>query len=240
MLSIRRFALSLALAACALPAAQAQESSSSVAPQAPAQTPTASQQASVQARIRARREQRRTAAMRDAYMHQYEAYTGIGYLRFTPGPSRQRLTYYAWNVGLTRYMNERLGITVDGRGYFGTAYVGLNYYGLTRPAISQYQAMAGPTYRFYLKPKYAFSGRVLGGLAHGNFSGDTNQLGGTTLGLYPDGNTYAINAGVSGEVNLTPSIAFRLTPEYAFTGFGSTQQASRGFTGSIVYRFGRQ
>jgi hypothetical protein len=206
-------------------------------PPVAAQTP---QQLSVQARIRARREQRRAAAIHDAYSHLYESYANMGYLRFKPGPSLQRLTYYAWDTGLTRYFNERLGVTVDGRGYYGTAFVGLNPSGITRPAISQYDAMAGPTYRFYLQPRYSVAGRVMAGYAYGNFSADTNGFGGKTLGTYPDGHTFAASASVIGEINLSPSIAFRLAPEYFFTGFGSTTQASRGFTGGVVYRFGKQ
>jgi hypothetical protein len=238
MYSFRRIALSLALVTLAVPALQAQSSSSN--PPTQAQPAATTQQLSVQARIRARREQRRSNAIHEAYSHRYEAYTGVGYLRFTPGPDRQRTTLYAWDTGLTRYYNDRLGVTVDGRGYYGTAFVGLNTYGITRPAISQYDALVGPTYRFYLQPKYSISARVMGGFAHGNFSGDTNGLGGTTLKLYPDANTFAASASVSAEYSLTPAVAFRLSPEYFATGFGSTTQLSRGFTGSIVYRFGKQ
>ncbi len=198
------------------------------------------QQVSVQARIRARREQRRAAAIHDVYSHRYELFADIGYLRFQPGPSLQRLTFYSWDVGGTRYFNERLGVTVDGRGYYGTAFVGLNPSNITRPSISQYDALAGPTYRFYLQPKYSISGRVMAGYAYGNFSGDTNGVAPTLLGIYPDSSTFAANASVIGEVNFSPSIGFRLAPEYFATGFGSSFQSSLGFTGGIVYRFGKQ
>jgi hypothetical protein len=198
------------------------------------------QEQCVQARIRARREQRRAAAIHDAYSQLYEAYVGGGYLRFQPGQYKQRLTFYAWDIGLTRYFNERLGVTAAGRGYYGTAYVGLNPYGLTRPAISEYNAMIGPTYRFYLQPRYSVSGRVLGGYARSNFSADTNGIGGKTLGLWPDGGTFAVSGAVIGEVNVTPGFALRLAPEYFITGFGSTMQYSRGFTAGMVYRFGKR
>jgi len=164
----------------------------------------------------------------------------MGYLRFTPGPNLQRVTYYAWDTGITRYYSERLGVTIDGRGYYGTAYVGLNPSNITRPAISQYDVLGGPTYRFLMSPKYSVAGRVMGGLAYGNFSGDTNGFGGKTLGLYPDGNTFALSGSVIGEYSLAPNIAFRLAPEYFATGFGSTMQNSLGFTAGIVYRFGKQ
>jgi hypothetical protein len=204
-----------------------------------AETQTASQ-LSVQARIRARREQRRAAAMHDVYAHRYELFADMGYLRFQPGPSLQRLTYYAWDTGGTRYFNERLGLTLDGRGYYGTAYVGLNPTNVTRPAISQYDGMAGPTYRFYMQPRYSISGRVLGGIAYGNFSADTNGFGAKTLGLYPDGYTFAANGSVIAEYNFAPNIGLKLAPEIHATGFGSSIQYGLGFTGGIVYRFGKQ
>lgn len=263
MVSFRRFALFLALVLPAMPAVMAQSSSSPSNPtqdqnqnqaqnsppgqaqQPPQETPA---QLSVQERIRLRREQRRAAAIHDAYDHRWETYMDTGYLRFTPGPSAQRLTYYAWETGLTRFSTERLGYTLLGRGYFGTAFVGLNFSNITRPAISQYDLLFGPVYRFYVLPKYSIAGRVMAGAAYGNFEGDTNGEknlcdvvpGYTGCLLYPSGVSYAASASVIGEYNLSPSIAFKLAPEYFFTGFGSTMQASRGFTAGIVYRFGKQ
>ena len=259
MRSFRRFALLLALASPAFPVAAqgtsnpssppAQDSSqtagqsSSQAGQAQQSASQLQEQTNVQARIRQRREQRRATAIHDAYDHRWETYLDMGYLRFTPGPSLQRLTYYAWEPGVTRFSSERLGYTLDGRGYFGTAFVGLNQESqgqLTRPAISQYDVIAGPVYRFYLQPKFAISGRAMGGFAHGNFSGDTNGIPPADFGLYPDANTFAAGVSVIGELNVAPSIALKLAPEYFFTGFGSTVQASRGFTGGLVFRWGKQ
>ena len=247
MYSFRRLALLLALCLPAMHAVYAESPSSSSNPASPnqdqAQQSAAAQtqpQMSVQARIKARREQRRVAAIHEVYDHRYEAYLGAGYLRFTPGATLQRVNEYDWNVGLTRYFDERLGVTIDGRGYYGTPFVGINQYGLTKPAISQYAALAGPTYRFYLQPKYSIAGRVVGGYAQGNFSGDTNGLGGVNLGLYPDGPTYAVSASILAEYNLAPNIGLRVAPEYFLTGFGSTLQNSLGFTAGIVYRFGKQ
>ena len=255
MFSVRRVALRGAvqaalLAALALPAAHfafAQDSSSSSsAPAAPSQTqppaqtsPSTSGQ-SVQARIRARREQRKAQAIRDVYSHLYEVHTGMGYLRFTPGNNLQRTSFYGWDVDFTRYYNQHLGVTLDGRGYYGTTFVGLNPFSITKPAISTYAVLGGPTYRFYMRPRYSVAGRVMGGYAHGNFSGDTNGIGGATLGMWGDGGTYAASAAVIGEYNVSPGIGLRLAPEYFLTGFGSTVQYSRGFTAGFVFRFGKQ
>jgi hypothetical protein len=251
MSSSRRLALLLALSFAALTTALAQSSSSSSNPAAPDQAQAGQSaaetqgQMSVQARIRARRAQRRAAAIHEAYAHRYEAYTGMGYLRFTPGSTLERAHEYAWNVGVTRYFDERLGVTVDGRGYYGTAYVYNNYAtnsAITNPAISQYALSAGPTYRFYLQPKFSVSGRVLGGFEKGNFSADTNhdETLSKELGLWPDGYVFAASASIPVEYNLTPNIGLRVAPEYYVTGFGSTQQESLGFTTGIVIRFGKQ
>lgn len=197
---------------------------------------------SVQARIKARREKRRADAIHEAYGHLYDAYTGAGYLRFRLPSPLQRLNEYAWDTGFTRYKSERLGITVDGRGTYGTAYVynNLSGTGVTNPGISQYAALLGPTYRFYLQPKYAISGRVMGGFAYGNFSGDADGASIADTHLYPDGYTYALNAAVIGEYNLSPGLSIRLAPEYFATGFGSSLQNSLGFTAGIGYRWGKQ
>ena len=271
MSSFRRFTLLLALVFAAATNAQAQSSTSSSSQTDQAQPPsTAVQDAaqsqgalSVQARIRARRAQRRAAAIHEAYAHRYEAYTGFAYLRFVPGPGSPAVAAtsttpaephgpglehaheYAWNVGVTRYFDERLGLTVDGRGYYGTAYVYLNQEtnsAITNPAISQYAALAGPTYRFYLQPRFSVSGRVLAGIEKGNFSGDVNHSPqeAVALGLWPDGYTFAASASIPVEYNLTPKIGLRVAPEYYFTGFGSTVQYTRGFSTGIVFRLGKQ
>ncbi len=201
---------------------------------------------SVQARIRARREQRREAAIHDAYGHLYDAYIGEGYMRFRLPSPLMRVNENMWNAGLTRYFNERLGVTLDARGVYGTAFIEptegtppAGSVGLGKPAISQYAVMIGPGYRFYTQPRFSISGRVLGGFALGDFTGDTNGYG--TLGvLYKDGSTFAANASIIGEYNISPNLGFRLAPEYTLTGFGSSTQNSLGYTLGLVFRFGKQ
>jgi hypothetical protein len=147
---------------------------------------------------------------------------------------------YSWDAAVTRFWSERLGLTVDVRGNYGTAFVGLNQTSVTRPAISHYDFLVGPTYRFRMRPKYSIAGSVKGGVAMSNFASDTNKFGTAVLGLYPDSTTYAINASLIGEANITPSLSLRLAPDYMATGFGSTLQNDFGFTYGFVYRFGKQ
>jgi hypothetical protein len=254
MYSFRRLALLLAFVLPAVHVLPAQDSStnSTSASQDQTQQPAAADQGqqpatgqnegqvSVQARIKARRDQRRAQAIHDTYSHLYEIFTGGGYIRFTPGPNLQRTTMYSWDAAITRYYNERLGVTIDGRGYYGTAFVGLNETSITRPAISQYAVMGGPTYRLRMRPKYSISAHALGGIAMSDFSGDTSGFGTAVLGLYPDSSTFAINGGVIGEANLSPTLSLRLSGDYYGTGFGSSFQNSVGFSYGFVYRFGKQ
>jgi hypothetical protein len=246
MFLFRRLALLLALGLPALHAVQAQSSSSSsssqtqgqdAAQQAPALSPS---QESVQDRIRARRAQRRAAAIREIYSHLYESYIGAGYLRFTLPSPLQRVNEYDWDTGFTRYYNERLGVTLGARGYYGTPFIYNNESNLTKPAISQYAVLLGPSYRFLLEPRFSISGRVMGGWLLGDFSGDANGVPISITHLYPDGNTYGVDASLIFEYNLSPGLGIRVAPDYFGSGFGSTIENNLGFTAGLVYRFGKQ
>jgi hypothetical protein len=205
-------------------------------------------QISVQARIKARRAQRRAQAIHEIYDHLYDGYVGAGYLRFEPGATLQRVNMYNWNFGFTRYFSERLGVAVDGRGYYGQPFIEPTQdagSGINKPAISVYSVMGGPSYRFYIQPKFSVSGRVMAGYARGNFTGDTNGEGslctpGAGCALWNDGSTFAANASVFVEFNVSPNLGIRIAPEYMLTGFGSTLQNGLGYTAGLVYRFGKQ
>jgi hypothetical protein len=251
MSSFRRLVFALALAAFAAHCALAQDSSSSSSAQQAPPQPDAQQQpansnqgaVSVQARIRARREQRRAQAIHDVYSQLEEINTSMGYLRWTPGPSLQRVTLYAWDTGVTRFYSEKFGVTLDGRGYYGSPFVGIGgplNSQVTNPAVSMYNVMGGPTYRFIREPRWSVSGRVMAGLSHSNFSGDTNGVPSQDFGLWPDGNTFIFSASAPLDYHVSPTISLRLAPEYVATGYGSTMQNSLGFTGGFVFRFGKQ
>lgn len=258
MRSIVRLAILLALA---IPAAQnlpaqappnqtstssSQTTTQSQGQQAPSLT---QQEMTVQQRIRMRREQRRQQAIREAYSHRYDVFVGMGYLRFTPGKYLQHVTLYAWDTEMTRYYNLRLGMTGSVRGYYGTPFIyptpNPTNGAITRPAISHYDFLVGPTYRFMLRPKYSLAARAMGGYALGDFTGDTNGYGricysGSNCYLWPDGGTYAFTGSILGGYNVSPGLALRLSADEFVTGFGSTMQYSGGFTGGFVFRFGKQ
>jgi hypothetical protein len=226
--------------------AQNSTSSSTTDPQAQA-APENPQQNQVrlaqeaQARIRARRDQRKQRVVQDTYSHKFEVYGGGGYTRFRPGGSLQHINESAWNAGFTDYLRGKLGVTVDLRGYYGTAFITPNPFNIFKPSISQYSFMAGPQYRLVAREHWAIGAQVLAGASRGNFAANEALLPGTLVGLWQSGTDFSLGAGVPVDYNLSPALAVRLQPTYWFTTFGSTSQVKNiGFTSGIVYRFGRQ
>ncbi len=225
----------------AAPDMRAQNTPEPPNPTLQAPTPAPAQGAeTAAARVRARRQQRIAAIIQDIYSHKYEAYAGSGYLRFRPGDSLQRVTEVDWNVGFTDYIKPKLAITGDSRGYYGTAYTYNNEFQIFKPSISQYVFLAGPQYRAYQGLHFAAGVRVLAGLSHGNFDTNTGGLPSQYLGLYPNGNAFALNGGLPLDYNISPAIAARVTPEFLYNTFGGSNQFNLGFSVGLVYRFGKK
>ncbi len=248
---LRRFlasALAISSAACFSSAAPAQTSAQQdqTLGQATDQPAPQTQQErakvlrDAQARVNARRRMREEQIKQDTYSHKYELNVGGAYLRFHPGPNLQHNTEAAWNAGIAEWIRPKLAIMGDFRGYYGTAITNNFTYQVFKPSISQYTFMAGPEYRFYASQHWDWNAQVLAGLAHGNFSTGLGSLSGAPVGLYPDGNSFAVSVGAAVDYNLSPALAVRLMPNYLLTDFGSPAQENLGFTVGVVYRWGRQ
>ena len=181
-------------------------------------------------RIRERKAKRRAQAIHDIYSHLYEGYVGMGYMALCSRAQQAAHHHVRLERRVHPLFNELSASPSTPAATTGTAYVGLNPINVTRPAIATYSGMLGPTYRFLTEPRYSISGRAMAGYIHSDFSGDTNGFGTALLGLYPDGGTYAASVSIAAEYNLSNNLGLRLAPEYNFSGFGSSLQASRGFT----------
>jgi hypothetical protein len=211
-------------------------------PPVPAQTPEERARVlrEAQARVNARREARRQQIIRETYGAKFEAYFGGGYLRFHPGQYKQRNNEADWNVGITDYIRPKLGVTADFRGYYGTAYIGNNPYGIFLPSISQYTFLFGPQYRVYTQPKLAVSLQALAGVGHGNFDTGTGGLPASYLGLYSDGPSFNLSLSAPVDYNLSPGLAIRINPLYLMTTYGGSVQNNLGFNANVVYRWGKR
>ncbi|HZZ38067.1 MAG TPA: hypothetical protein VFE06_02975 [Acidobacteriaceae bacterium] len=193
-----------------------------------------------QARVNARRKIRIQQIIQDTYSHKYELSFGGAYLRFHPGASLQRINEAGWQIGITDYRYGNLGLAADFRGYYGTAYTGTNPYSVFNPSISQYTFMGGARYRFFRGQHWAWTAHGLAGAGHGNFGTGTNGLPPQLVGLFTDSTAFNAEAGVSGDYNLGPALAFRFAAYDLFTDYNSSFKENRGGALGIVYRFGRR
>jgi hypothetical protein len=192
----------------------------------------------------ASRQARINRAVKETYTHRWEVGGGGGYLRFRSGEFAQKNNEITFWVNTTYFLNEKLGVTGELRGAYGNAKVlGGNPFAnfVGNPQISEYPFLAGPTYRFYARQRYAVSGFALGGVAIGKFDGGSHGIPAYELGFWPSTNARpAFSVGANLDLNLYPNFAFRIAPSYLGTTFGNTLQNNMGFEMGLVYRFGRQ
>jgi hypothetical protein len=196
------------------------------------------------------RRDRETSAVRKAriektleetYTHRWEVGGGGGYLRFRSGEYLQKNSEITFWSSTTYFLNPKLGITGEVRGAYGNAKVGNTVYNIKNPQISEYPFLAGPTYRVYSKIKLSASVFALGGVAMGKFDGGSKGYTATELGMWPDTLARpAFSLGGNLDYNLYPNFAFRVSPSYLGTTFGSTYQSNFGFEAGLLYRFGHQ
>ena len=189
----------------------------------------------------AARQARIARTIQETYSHRWEIIGGGGYLRFRSGENTQKNNEVSWATAANYYLNPKLAVVGDIRGSFGNAHTTTNnLFGVYTAQINEYTFMGGVNYRFLEKEKFATSVSVLGGDGWGIFSGGSKGVSSTALGIWPDGNKPAFSVGVNFDYNFYPNLAFRVTPTYVGTTFGSTVQNNVGFNMGVVYRFGRQ
>lgn len=189
----------------------------------------------------ANRQARIARTIEDTYTHRWEVAGGGGFLRFRSGHALQKNSEIAFFFDGTYYLNQKLGLTGEIRGAYGNAKIGNTIFNIPNPQISEYPYLFGPTYRVYVRERYAVSGFALGGAAIGKFDSDTKGIPAQNLGLWPSTSAHAaFSLGANLDLNVYPNIAFRIAPNYTGTTFGGTLQNNFGFNMGVVYRFGRQ
>jgi hypothetical protein len=178
------------------------------------------------------------------YSHRFEVAGGGGYERFRSGQYQQQDNQVTFWTSTLYALNPKLGIAGEVRGAYGNAKLTnvlpsgntLNF----RPQISEYNFMAGPSYRFIRQEKYSLSGFVEGGVGLGKFDGDSKGLTAANIGVWTGNYSASYAAGLHFDYNLSQTVAVRLTPTYLGTMYGGGTQNSKGLNIGVVYRFGRQ
>ena len=215
----------LAFAAVASPSAQAQST------RRPRRETTATRKARI------------ARTIQQTYGHPWEAAGGGGYMRYRSGPYQQQdnqVSFWATTRYTLNSINPKLGILGTVQGSYGYAKIGNTLYDIPNPQISEYAFMAGPSWRFIGKEKFAVSGFAQAGLDLGKFAGGSKGFSAADIGVWQGDFAPAFSAGASLDYNIDPSVALRISPAYLGTTFGSTMQNSKVLNIGIVYRFGKQ
>jgi len=191
----------------------------------------------------ANRKARIARTIEQTYGHPWEAAGGGGYMRYRSGPYQRQDNQVSFWATAMRSFSPTLGIVATVQGSYGKAKIGNTIFDIPNPQISEYAFMAGPSYRFIRKEKFAVSGFVQGGADLGKFAGGSKGFTAADIGVWTGNFAPAFSAGATLDYNFDPSLAFRITPAYLGTTFGSTSgnalQNSKVLNVGIVYRFGK-
>lgn len=175
------------------------------------------------------------------YNNEWEIYGGPAFSHFNGGPSLIVGTNLGgFDVQGTRWFTDRLGATANLRGYYGTQGVVPNDKNIHGPFIFEHQFLGGVTYRAIKRGHAGLDLHALAGTSYGIFSSalDKGQYP-TEFGLFNDGFAFATALGGSIDLNRSPKVALRISPDYLLTTFGGTRQNEFAISVGILYRFSK-
>jgi hypothetical protein len=180
------------------------------------------------------------------YDNRWEVYGGVAYSHFNAGPQLvQGANLGGFDAMGTRWFTTRLGLAGDVRGYFGTSGVQPNPYGIRGPFVSQYMFMVGPEYRgpsnqHITTTLHALFGGDRGGFESALYDQNGNKVPPLALGLFSNQVAFGSALGGSIDLNRSPRLAFRISPDATLTDFGSAGiRAQFAISVGLVYRLGR-
>lgn len=180
------------------------------------------------------------------YDNRWEVYGGFAYSRFTAGPQLvQGSNLGGFDVQGTRWFTTRLGLTGNVRGYYGTSGAQPNPYGIRGPFVSETLFMGGPEYRGPSNQHVTTTFHALFGGDHGNFESALYDQHGQkvpplAVGFFSNQVAFASALGGSLDLNRSPKLAFRISPDAILTDFGSSGiKADFAISVGLVYRLGR-
>lgn len=163
------------------------------------------------------------------YDNKWELYGGAGFSHFKAGPQlAEGANLGGFDVQGIYWVTSRLGATGNLRGYYGTQGVSPNKYGVNGPFVFEHLFLGGATYRLLAGEHAALNAHAMVGGGDGRFSHalghDPNNPGYTVqprdVGLYNDGLGLAMAIGGSLDLNRSPRLALRISPDWIMTRYG--------------------
>jgi hypothetical protein len=177
------------------------------------------------------------------YDYRWELYGGLAYAHFNAGPNLlEGSDLGGLDLQAARWFNKRWAAAANVRGYYGTAATVPNdYHGehITGPFVAEHLAVAGPEFRGPSNEHASLTVHALVGGAYGLFDHALGDVPTSVVGFYDNQWTFASALGGSIDLNRSPRLVFRLSPDAILTDFGSGGIRSQfAFSVGIVYRLG--
>lgn len=175
------------------------------------------------------------------YDYKWELYGGFAYSHFNAGPTLlQGANLGGFDIQGARFFTQRLAVAANVRGYYGTSGVVPNPYNIKGPFVSEHMFLVGPEYRGPSNEHVSMTFHALVGGAYGSFDKDLGGVAPGTLGLFNNQFTFGSAFGGSIDLNRSPRLAFRISPDATFTDFGSAGLKDQfAISVGLVYRLGK-
>ena len=179
------------------------------------------------------------------YDYRWEVYGGLAYSHFDAGPT----LYQGANLGgfdaqVARFFTKRWAAAANVRGYYGTSGVVPNPYGIEGPFVSEHMFLVGPEYRGPSNEHASITLHALFGGNYGYFQRalydqNNNPVPPGNVGFFNNQFTWGSAIGGSIDLNRSPRLAFRISPDATLTDFGGVQVKEQfALSVGLVYRFG--
>jgi len=176
------------------------------------------------------------------YDYRWELYLGPAYSHFNAGPNLiQGANLGGFDFQAAHWFRRHWAVAGNVRGYYGTSGVAPNVSNVRGPFVSETMFMAGPEYRGWSNSHASLTLHALFGGAYGDFTSgignSTPPITASQLGLFNNQTTFGGAFGGSIDLNRSPRLAFRISPDATLTDFGGAGLHEQ-FTISVgvVYR----
>ena len=174
------------------------------------------------------------------YDYRWELYGGPGFAHFKAGPNLlEGANLGGLDLQASRWFNKRWAAEGNVRAYAGTSAAVPNPYGIRGPFVGEFFVLAGPEYRGPSNEHASVTFHALVGGAYGLFDKALDSVPPSAIGFFD--NQFAFGSALGGtlDLNRSPRLAFRISPDATLTHFGSSGiQAQFAISVGIVYRLG--
>ncbi|WP_446745647.1 hypothetical protein [Silvibacterium acidisoli] len=179
------------------------------------------------------------------YDYKWEFYGGVAYSHFNAGPSLVRgANLGGFEARADRFFTPRWAAVGDVRGYYGTSGTQPNPYGIRGPFVSETMFLGGAEYRGPSNQHASISLHALVGGAYGSFErglyDQNNQpVAPINVGFFNNQVAFGSAFGGTIDLNRSPRLAFRISPDATLTDFGSAGLKGQfAISVGLVYRMG--